>query len=179
VARAPSPAAVDLGRIAFQHVREKHRISSSAEPVWSGHSCPLPLTLILNHCRIAGSPDRDQLVPIPPFSNSADKWGWGSFEGCLGTGTPLSCHRSISIVADGRLEDGAYRVSVMKKGRGRIAEATLTSPPKWSLDPPDFQMTTIGWPAAPVARDKSLRSVGPQLTPQSDNQHCQDHRNGS
>jgi hypothetical protein len=52
------------------------------------------------------------------------------------TGTPLSCHRSISIVADERLEvrDGAYWAFVMKKGKGRIAEATVTSPPKRSLD---------------------------------------------
>jgi hypothetical protein len=33
-------------------------------------------------------------------------------------GTPLSCHRSIAIVVDGRLEvcDGAHRAFVMKKG---------------------------------------------------------------
>jgi hypothetical protein len=35
------------------------------------------------------------------------------------TGTPLSCHRSISIVADGRLEvcDGAHWAFVMKKSQ--------------------------------------------------------------
>src|ERR1019366_6508701 len=41
----------------------------------------------------------------------------------LVTGTPRPCYRSISIVADGRLEvcDGAHWAFVMKKGRGQIA----------------------------------------------------------
>jgi hypothetical protein len=40
------------------------------------------------------------------------------------TGTPRPCYRSISIVADGRLEvcDGAHWAFVMKKGRGRTRE---------------------------------------------------------
>ena len=38
------------------------------------------------------------------------------------TGTPRPCYRSISIVADGRLEvcDGAHCAFVMKKGGGQI-----------------------------------------------------------
>jgi hypothetical protein len=34
-------------------------------------------------------------------------------------GTPLSCHRSIAIVADGRLEvcDDAHRIFVMERGQ--------------------------------------------------------------
>jgi hypothetical protein len=41
----------------------------------------------------------------------------GGFAGRLGSGTLLCCHRSISIVADGRFDvcDGAHWAFVMKK----------------------------------------------------------------
>src|ERR1039458_5585213 len=59
----------------------------------------------------------------------------------LVTGTPRPCYRSISIVADGRLEvcAGAHWAFVMKKGCGQILGqrrkvATSTGPPKRSLN---------------------------------------------
>jgi hypothetical protein len=52
------------------------------------------------------------------------------------TGTPLSCHRSISIVADGRLEvcDGAHWAFVMKKSqRPRPSLRDRTGHPPFTL----------------------------------------------
>ncbi len=60
--------------------------------------------------------------------------GLGQFRGVSWlTGTPLSCHRSISIVADGRFDvcDGEHRIFVMKKVKGpaqaELGRGTLVS----------------------------------------------------
>src|ERR1017187_6715364 len=62
--------------------------------------------------------------------------------GVLVTGTPRPCYRSISIVADGRLEvcDGAHGAFVMKERGGIFGVlreiAASPGPPKRSLDWP-------------------------------------------
>jgi len=52
------------------------------------------------------------------FSKSADKWDWAASGAVVGDGhTSTLTHRSITIVADGRLEvcDVAHRMFVMKE----------------------------------------------------------------
>jgi len=66
------------------------------------------------------------------------------------TGTPQPCYRSISIVADGRLEvcDGAHCAFVMKKieiGLWEVSENRLAVGGTWN---PTLQKTKGGAPAS-------------------------------
>jgi hypothetical protein len=67
------------------------------------------------------------------FRRCRQEWGWAGSRAVLLTGTPLPCHRSISIVADGRFGvcDGAHWAFVMKKVKGpalRFAIGRATRP---------------------------------------------------
>ena len=59
-------------------------------------------------------------------------------------------HRSISIVADGRLEvcDAAHRIFVMKKGRGQIAAGGEKSQAVGGRGIPPFRKRRVEPPAS-------------------------------
>jgi len=70
------------------------------------------------------------------------------------TGTPLSCHRSITIVADGRLEvcDGAHWAFVMKKSqRIRPSEAWTATRPQVHNSGSNFAASSIWRPRGATA----------------------------